>query len=291
MLKFIEAEDIINVVKNDLSSYFESNLVDESILYPHLKNCLDLLGSRLYTKSSVLLEVKDFKATLPYEVKDILSIAACTSYQYRKPDIFGKITYEKRICEVPICKTECDYCHDDFGRFQVIQQFPTETIIHKDIVDLKECPDQRPVICEDCDKELLAQKKLYGNSYKLEGNVIHLGFETGSIFLEVVRERDELVVPDIPEIRDWITEELTMTVFKRIWYNQDGDAYQRYKDSQQMAGIKKYNALNFWRRFTQKQFEELKKYMFKSSIKYGMMGTSEGLKNKFSNPMSRWSNK
>jgi hypothetical protein len=260
-MNFIDAEEIINIVKNNLNTYFESNLIDDSILYPRLEICLGELGVRAYQKTSVTLDVKNGKAKLPDDFHSLLYAFSCSSYKVKEPKIQGIIGYEHRICDIPKCKTACDYCHDDNGMYQIMQRFEDTYVWHKDA----KCLTVTEMVDNDCNNERPRLKK---DETAINDGYIYTAFDTGTVYIEYRKTSATLMVPDYPEIRDWLISEMTTMTFQRIWYNRDDDnVIQRYQESKAETAIKKYNKTVFWRRFERRDFNDLKKELIRNSKK------------------------
>lgn len=249
-MKFIPAEDFIDRVKNIVPYFFESGLVDDSLVYNELAKYIGFLGDRVHPIKTVTLDIKDSQACLPDDFLREILVYACSTYKVAQP-VHGIITYEQRICEVPACHSQCQYCSDDNGLFQIIQRRKDEFFAHKDL---------RCLVKQDSDTSC-ATPSLHKDGYKIEDKVLKTAFSKGSVFLEYKSDSGELMVPDYAEILDWLEAETLSFVFKRTWYNMEDSTYQRMQYAVQDAAIKKANAIAFWRRRDMNDFKDLKRYL------------------------------
>lgn len=264
MIKLIPADDIIDIVKNTLNIYFEAGSIDDSLLYPQINNWIGSLGVQAMSRSSATLNVENYTATLPDDFYSLILALACKTYKFKENNPKGIISYEKRICALPTCKTTCDYGRDSKGLFQIYQHIEDEWYTHQDLEVLS--ISKTSTGCDLCENPRQAKDK-YSIDVNLEDKTITTQFESGSIYIEYRQEKDELMVPDYPEIREWIESELTAFIFKTMWYVMDGDVYNRFQYAVQEAGIKKHNALAFWRRNKPSDFKNLRNELIKNANK------------------------
>lgn len=62
---FIPAQDVINEVRNELRSYFERGVVDDSLLYPVIRSCLSKMGLTVHPSSNIVIPINNYKGCLP----------------------------------------------------------------------------------------------------------------------------------------------------------------------------------------------------------------------------------
>lgn len=249
-MKYITADDLIDRVKLIIPFFFEGGLIDEAILYNEIAKSVQSLGDRIYPNKSVTIEIKKGKAKLPEDFKSEILVYLTNCYKVEGPTN-GLITYETRVCDVPACHNPCEYFEDQKGLYQIYQRDKRDFYIHKDLSCLSVCgPNGDYEIKEGC---------IYTKNYS-----------SGSLYIEYKANTD-LLVPDHPEILDWLESSLISFVMKRVWYNMDDSTFQRLQFAIQEEQIKRSKAINFWRRREFCDYKNLREYIVKrnSKLAYG----------------------
>jgi len=259
-VNYIKADEIINEVRLNLKSYFESAIVDESILYPEILNCLGELGVKFLPKKTMVFQLISKETKLPSDFHSLIFAAACewkTQKLYKPP---VAITYEKRICELPICHTECDYCHDQFGRYQIIQKIDQSVIKYR--LEKQLTLDSKSKQCDSC----FNPKHKSQWDISIDNNILTTQRDEGTVYMEYrtkLEEDGEILIPDFTRIRNWIKWHLIHHVLQLVWYNMDGDTFQRYQDSKKELHIAHENAKAFYKAYSFQEFNDLKQLLRK----------------------------
>ena len=259
-MNYIKADEIINEVRLNLKSYFESAIVDESILYPEILNCLGELGVKFLPKKTMVFQLISKETKLPSDFHSLIFAAACewkTQKLYKPP---VAITYEKRICELPICHTECDYCHDQFGRYQIIQKIDQSVIKYR--LEKQLTLDSKSKQCDSC----FNPKHKSQWDISIDNNILTTQRDEGTLYMEYrtkLEEDGEILIPDFTRIRNWIKWHLIHHVLQLVWYNMDGDTFQRYQDSKKELHIAHENAKAFYKAYSFQEFNDLKQLLRK----------------------------
>lgn len=259
-MDYIKAEDIINEVKLNLKSYFESAIVDESILYPEILNCLGELGVKFLPKKTMVFQLTSKETKLPSDFHSLIFAAACdwkTQKLYKPP---VAVTYQKRVCELPICHTECDYCHDEFGRYQIVQKIDQSIIRYK--LEKQLILDAESTQCDSC----FNPKHKSQWDISITDGILSTQINTGTVYMEYRTKLEadgSIIIPDFSRIRNWLKWHLIHHVLQLVWYNMDGDTYQRYQDAKRELHIAKENAKAFYKMYSFQEFTELKKMLRK----------------------------
>ena len=256
-MNFIPASDIINEIKNKLSVYFENGYLDESLLYRKIRYCVSSIGLKILPKKSKIVKIENFKGGLPSDFYKLETAIGCLSYYIKWKDTTVAKTYEKDICELELCKTECDYCHDDCGRrYQVIQKFPEYTIEWNEFFDVCISNTSRPFCTDSCFSNNLASY----NEITIENKVINTNFEKGWVYVEYLATIDtdeDIMIPDYPKIIDWIIDELRVECFEYLYDNGLQDVSQRLGNAKQDLTISKLDARAFFKMNEVKDFYNL----------------------------------
>ena len=66
---FVSSNPLIARIKEELRSYFDTNMVDDTLFPKYIDYCLSKLGKSTYQINQTLLNVKEFKATLPEDLR------------------------------------------------------------------------------------------------------------------------------------------------------------------------------------------------------------------------------
>ena len=254
-MNYILASEIVNEVESNLFSYFQSGTVDSGILYPVIQRSLALIGVNILPFKSATLNVQNYTVSLPIDYNSLkLAILSETSKIITTP-IQGVTTYEQAVTEIPICKTECDYGYNEFGRFQVIQRINHDVYYHTST------------------KILTVGNQISGcvNPYnfakydvEIKNNEFLCQFETGQIYIEyraLLEDNKEILVPDYSEIKTWLIAECEKKILKYVYFNTTDDVSQRLQYSDKELHIAMENARTFWKRHSVSEFNDLKRYL------------------------------
>lgn len=264
-MRYIKASELINEVMLSMKSYFESGIVDESILYPEIQLVLGLMGVKILPKRKTVFNLKSKTTKLPTDFHSAIFMAACdweVTPLYSNPTV---VTYEKRAEELPICHSECDYCHDEHGRYQIIQRIDQAVIKHRmqRILSMN---------TKSTNSDLCFNPKVKSQwDISIENNILYTQVDNGTIYLEyrgLLEEDGELLIPDYSEIRNWINWHLKHHILQTIWYNMEGDAFQRYQDAKRELNIAKANGMAFSKIHAFEDYKDLKKLLSKQFTNY-----------------------
>ena len=84
-MKYIKSNQLIDEVKNTLSSWFNSNKLDESILYSRIRYCLSKFRYETYPYKTTTLVVENYKATLPEDLINLNLALLCYQEEAQNP--------------------------------------------------------------------------------------------------------------------------------------------------------------------------------------------------------------
>lgn len=238
--KYIEATVIINNVKNKLSSYFEQGSLDESLLYPVIKSCLDKIGYKIHPVKHKILEVKDRYADLPNDFfKAVYLIGAAEHemldlpYDLSRPEYTETEKYRMIInkgdnsnaCQftVPCDNGEITLCTDNYGQlYEFTQEF-----------DVRKVKFTKVFPIEVQDSGNLSLHKPDGHTpyfATIRNGGVYTNFN-GSVYIEYLQdhynEDEEMIVPDYTQITDWIERAMMLNCFEKLYLNGEGDVLQR----------------------------------------------------------------
>ena len=125
-MKYILASEIVNDVKEKLHTYFERDMIDESILYTRLKKLIPKFRLNINPVASTVLYVENYKVALPEDFYKACMVLGCFEHKVMSDDRYNE-TYqleEREICELNVCETACDVCTNECGDlFRIVQKF------------------------------------------------------------------------------------------------------------------------------------------------------------------------
>jgi hypothetical protein len=114
--KFTDTKKLYARIKEELSSYFEAGLLDDTMMDIYVQDCLDMLGKGTHKITQTVLKVKDHEVELPDDLFDIREVWACTveGFDYTLPSATYvakmKETAHKLWEDVDVRCHPCDSC-------------------------------------------------------------------------------------------------------------------------------------------------------------------------------------
>jgi hypothetical protein len=257
-MKFISSEELLIELEDDLHKYYVNGL-ESSFLLPKIERQLLEIGVKFLPKKSVTIDIKNNVGKLPKDFHYLILAVSCSSYKVTSPDnTRGTLTYEQRVCDLPVCKTEADYWHDENGRVAIYQRFYGDSFIHKDISMLTV---KESIESDECCNPINSGKY----DIELKNGLIYTNknLVDGTIYLEYrgsLDNKGDLLIPDFPEIKEWLMEFCRKETFKRVFNNEDSNSgvVNKLQYSDKELHIAKENARAFWKRAGQSEFYKLR---------------------------------
>ncbi len=282
--KYIESAVIINEVKNLLSSYFDQGTLDESILYPKIKWCLDKMGLKVHPLKSAMVQIVNKQGRLPLDFYKLSYAVGCGSYeQWEDMDGIDQFTpkiTEKRIYEIPACRSSFDYCTNECGEtYEIIQSFEQLKYRYWDFFNIRVRNEE--VCTNDC------INKQYSSEYNeidIRNGIIFTNF-SGSIHLDYIATMEnnegDLLIPDYSQITEWIKLVLIVECFRKLFYNGENTVQQRLQVSMQELTVKQLDALNFWKANEVQDFYDLRRVLKARYSKHKTAIRGDSMKSEF----------
>ena len=223
MLKYIKSEELINEVKNQLSYWFDSNMLDESTLYARIRYCLSKMGMNILPRKIDIIEINNYRGNLPNDFQYLCMALACREEFAYKHSRFDNIVYlkEEKVCEVNLCESKCNMILDNCGNiFKITQSFEKKPIKYKwtEFEVLKIANKSRPKCIKDC----FNFTKKGENEIEIKEKEIITTFCDGLIYIEymaLLEEENEYLIPDNETIKEWIKADMVEQCFKTLYYN------------------------------------------------------------------------
>ena len=273
-MNYVIADEIIDQVRNELQGYFDSNMVDESLLYPEIRGCLEFLGTKVMPIKNMTFTVSNYCYTLPSDFHSLVLAMACTAYKVTVPDRVSNSSYEKTVTEIPSCTTPCEWCKDSNGNYyQVYQKFDTHSYVYRDIRNLRV-----NVESQGCDSDCINPTSRDKYDIEIKNGQLHTQFKEATIYMEYKSKLvsgEDLLVPDIYEVKEWIKFHLHYVLFRKLFKNADTDAQGRYQEAKQDANTWKEIARMKLKHHSYQEYMDLKAYLHREFNRhnYGIPNT------------------
>ena len=258
MLKYVQSDAIIAEVMDFLKSWFDANKVDESILYPRLRKTLSKLPGKAYPHKFAVIEVENGVGKLPKDFNRLKLALGCL------PELVGSEleryeetinTEERHVCELNLCESSCDVCHDYNGNmYKIVQTFRRypDTIQWTTFDFLKVGKSSKPV----CDKDCFNFRSKSQNTVEVKNNLLHTSFDNGLVYIEykaLLEEECTFLIPENETIIDWIKADMIHTVFAALFYNGEPDIQGRLAKAEKDLFVAHQDARGIYNR---KEFRE-----------------------------------
>jgi len=257
---FIPAQDVLNEVRNELRSYFERGVVDDSLLYPVIRSCLSKMGLRVHPSSNIVIPINNYKGCLPDDFHKLSLAIGCFQYNIcsqntENPQLYE--TYEGIHAVLKPSEICVDQCGDDWN---IIQKYDTFSVNFQEYYPLKVSSSSMPFCTNSCfNKSTLSQ-----NEIDICGKDIHTNFESGYVYMEYIQNLetlDDLLIPDFAPIRDWIKTACIHKCLYSIYYNGDDTIRNKYMDHKADLLPLELNAKSFVSRAGYKEMYDLRRFM------------------------------
>lgn len=248
-IDYISSEVIMDQFRNELRTYFDSKVLDNTLFWTIFEECLKPFGTKYHPEDKAVLEVNNGMADLPGDFKRLVLALGCSggsaemidnrSLATEEVDIQDITPCELELCTTSVCVDECN------SMYKIIQKTPTMRITW-DKFEVLKIEDDPNVCLEGC----LNYQSNSSDYIKISGNKIYTNFE-GLIYLEYLKELhqgDEILYPNHEIIVKWINSKLREKAFQYLYYNSIGDVKVRYMDAKREAYIDEENAKSLIKR-------------------------------------------
>lgn len=226
-VNFITAETLLYEVANELSSYHERSLVDDSIFYPRIRHCLSRLGSKIYPLNSTVVKIVDYKGILPLDFHKLVYALGCTSETIQStpnenPQL-REVTIEQDACYTPstTCVNECG------EHFKIVQTYDTYAVEYNEFFTIKVSSTSYGSCAGNCFNKLTQSP----NEVTIKNGKIITNFSTGSIYIEYLQDAKsidgDLLIPDFPQVTEWIKQSCILRGLEYMWMNDKGNNMQQ----------------------------------------------------------------
>jgi len=273
-LDYITSTELIAQVRNKLQTYFEEDKADESVLYPRIRRCLAKLKLNHHPVKCSVLEVESCMTPLPEDFQRMCLALYCTKCEsiHNNDERFKIITEEQHVCELNLCESSCDVCHDHCGNmFRIVQKFPDRTTklswTEFDVL----CPSKDMI--PHCEAGSLNLQSRSRNEITIKNNTLHTNFDNGLVYITYVaklEKQNEYLIPDKEQIIEWIEADLIHEIFQTMFYNGNNEILNQVQASKQDLAIKAENARQFYSRSEFGEFYDIANTMIRRYNRHRM---------------------
>lgn len=238
--KFVSPVPLFGLVKEELKSYFDAGIVDDSIFPSWTMKCLAKLGQSSFPVNQVLLNICNRQATLPEDFHAVREAWSCTSHtdsfqlpnarydtvksistRLDNPDLYCNLCRE---CEIPdIIQVIYKTTNTVFMEFKRTHLMTPGNIYPA-------CPDD--LFCAN-------RGSISHQSYDIRDNKISTTFTDGVVYLQYYSTQydgdDNMLIPDNYEIMEYIEAFIKQKCMEMVslqvtdqGYNQSMNLVDRY---------------------------------------------------------------
>jgi|ERR1051325_4213661 hypothetical protein len=266
-VNYQSALPLINRIRETLDTYDAAGLIDDSQFYDWIKVEMQSLGLGYYRQTETILDVRNYRAETPRTLVSLHGAYRCgnataecgvNTYKIEKQPKYFYI----EDCEINIAKAPCKN-YEYFGKLiKRTYQFPelkAPVIISQEIKHPLRLTNRArvPLCTEDC----INLRSSSSDEFTLDENYFTFNFSEDQVFIQYFElPVDEFGLPQIPDIfsvKESIEKLILFKLFKKWYYNNQGDVLQRMQFAE-----REYNAAH------QMAIKEVKLPSYKELIDY-----------------------
>lgn len=213
---FISSEIIVAEVKQELSSYFDSGSLTETLIPTYIDNALRRLKMMVLQYEEDIVSVDNYRAKLPNNLSYLKDAFLCTAIKdVTNPVMTTKYEYYKKI----YCNDECGNEYETFS--QETQTIPSWIVTHMAPTLLRVYYTSRAFCSDDCNGLNSDSPEII----RINGKTLTASFSEGNIYIQYYsRPMDEHgpLIPELVEVEEFIKAAIYYNLFK-ILYNSVTD--------------------------------------------------------------------
>lgn len=233
MLSTISVENLLYSVKMTLRSFDDAGLLDDGELMRHSDWITNRLGLSMLEEIYLVLDVENFKAPIPFNLKQLDFVYACdvkpnqenfVKYYYGNPHTFTVQDYTKKLCY--------NKCSVEEELTEIKRVISIEGAEHvKNYANKRILKPSKSVSKDKCTKNCLNLNCDSPEYFDMDEKNIYLNFKEGSIYIKYYGSRldDEgyPLILDDPYVTKAIEDYLVYKGLQTIYYNSEVDVIQR----------------------------------------------------------------
>jgi hypothetical protein len=240
-IQFISASSIFAGIKEELSSFDESDMLDEGIFFKWTTDILNKLGIGFYTEEIAIIPVDHYRVKLPKNFKTFYAAFRCdASFQdvsAKGRGVFERVTYytdfvkEERTNQ--ICSVSSDPCVKKYDAVTVEHYIDTQQKF-TDFTNFRLLRLGNSAIREICEFHGLNQNA-NGNPDEISfssNGYINTNFNSGYVYLfyyalPVDPKTCMPLIPDVESVKRGIESYIQYRAFRKMWLNNSAPDLER----------------------------------------------------------------
>lgn len=260
--KFISPESIFAEVREELRSYLDTGMVDDSMFPIWVNQCLQKLGKSTFPVKDKVIMLSDFEARLPDDFYGEREVWICSDFKFSYQNPASVYTYTSTRLDSPDL-----YCHrcEECEHPDVITAIYKTTNTEAFSFSVSSLLKPGNVKTRKCDLPCANLNSTCLDTYEIHNNKIVTNFREGTIYLVYYSTEsdcsDNQLIPDSYRIKEFIKAFLKQKLFEQI-FNQTTD--ETFNQS--------YKKFEMYKQFADEAYiiadtEEKKETIFKKAVK------------------------
>lgn len=274
---FITAEELLVEVRNQLKKFYQQQAIDDSYMYPVIRNSLAKLGAKVYPVGSHVVHVYNKEGKLPTDFHKLILAVGCFSYTVEALPNENPQLYDVSEAQIEdfFVSQPSTVCVDDCGAsINIIQRFETFEVSYTDYSMLSVSKNSFPYCVNNCfNKKVLGQSQI-----EINGNRLLAGFEEGFVYIDYLQKLEknvddgkDLIIPDFPRITEWIVGACVTEGLKIMYINGTENVQQRLQYMEQKTAILETNARSFIKANDFSEFYNVRRVFYGRFDKFNQM--------------------
>lgn len=231
MIQFRSSDILFSRIKDLLSSYSLTGLLDEGNFFDWVKVMLMKLNLPAFNQKEIILEVIDKTADLPEDFHLLWSVWACDKFEHRtspRDEYQGSIVF-----------TQEDICFDRDNQCATLEPVANKVIRRnfymKDLVESTTYNNTRLLKLVNqhvnCSSDCLNLRINSNEEFTMSDKMLKFNFKAGNVVLQyfafALDENGLPLIPDDVRIEEALEAFITYKVFQKGYYNNIGDLEKR----------------------------------------------------------------
>jgi len=241
---FISPDPLFAKIKEELKSYFEAGVMDDTLFPRWLSDALkDLSKSSLKVEHDILM-IEDYQATLPtgfHSVKEAWG-TLCLSQTVPLPNAYYETVTRNLSVDYDRCDTTCDPCLPEMIR--ATYKSTTNVTYEYQIQGLLKPGNINAI--KQCGTDCLNIGSSSYDEFDIRGNKFITNFANGTVYIVYYSEKYDdngyQLVPDAREIEKYIEAYIKFKLFYTLYNTVTDETINQVRVKYQEAKIDKEEA-------------------------------------------------
>lgn len=226
---FKSAKYIYSKIKRELKNFGAANLLDDADFPLYTAEVLNKLGNSAYREEETLLHIKNGKAELPRDFKQIYAAYKCKCSSTIKggPQLQNRRVFTDTVYDTFRNPTGCEVNRCEVGNLVssiTIRQFVDDSCIEHDI-SMTGLLTLSPNVRQHCSEQCLNQIPTCSDEITINSGCIFTNFKHEDIFLQYYAfpfdENGDILIPDIPSVEKAIEWYIKKEILLNNWLTGD----------------------------------------------------------------------